>query len=124
MGEKYNIPSSGAIRISNYELFWAVTLEIFRDPQREFLERVANGCGVKIIECLQAFRCFVDEAGEVFLPQHFDFPSWTVTLLGDDNFRLARILFSVIAALLVCFTMNKHNNISVLFDRARFTQVA
>ena len=36
--------------------------------QREFLERVANGCGVEVIECLQAFRCFIDEEGEVFLP--------------------------------------------------------
>ena len=76
MGEKYNIPSSGAIRISNHELSRVYALGIFGESQREFLERVASWCGVEVIECLQAFRCFVDEAGEVFLPQHFDFPSW------------------------------------------------
>ena len=123
MGEKYNIPSYGAIRISSHKLLRVCALEIFRDSQRDFLERVASGCGVEVIECLQAFRCFVDEAGEVFLPQHFDFPRWTVTLLGNDNFRLARILFSVIPALIVFFTVNKYNNISVLLDRTRFTQV-
>ena len=36
--------------------------------QREFLERVANCCGVEVVECLQAFRCFIDEEGKVFLP--------------------------------------------------------
>ena len=47
-----------------------------------------------------------------------------VALLGDNDLRLAGVLFALFAAMKVLFAVNEHDDIRVLLDRPRFAQMA
>src|SRR5688572_9194991 len=61
-------------------------------------------------EFLQTLGCGILEAREFLVEFEIDFSHWAVTLLGDDDLRLASVLFFAFAALIVLFPVYEHDH--------------
>ena len=66
----------------------------------------------------------VYESCVVVLPKKFYVTNWAISLFGHNYFSFTLYAFTIfISCLIILFSVNKHDNISVLLDRTGFAQV-
>jgi len=76
-----------------------------------------------IVEFVVPFRGSIAEPGKIGFPSQFNITNRAVTLFCNDDFGLAGELSLFITSVVILFAMHKHDDVSILFDRARFAQV-
>ena len=66
----------------------------------------------------------VHEPSKVVLPEELHVADRAVSLLGDDDFRLAAHSFPVlIVGLIILLTVYEHHQVGILLDGPRFAEV-
>ena len=59
----------------------------------------------------------VQESREITFPNQFDVTDWPISLLCNDDFRLACVLLGICTTVIVPLAVNEHDHVGVLFDR-------
>ena len=89
-----------------------------RSPMRERLETTGTGEFGVVIEFAMAIGSPVAEFGEVGFPSQVHIANGAISLFGDNDFSLTGVLGTVIAAVVILFAVDKHDNIRILLDCA------